>query len=126
MHNENGYFVAVDADGPYLVTATEAGGVVSGTASVDVSAGGLACDYDMSGKVDLVDFSDLAWFWMATDCDGSNNFCGGVDHVGDGDVDFFDWVVFANAWQSTGDPPSANWNPQCDISSEGVNGVIDI
>ena len=45
---------------------------------------------------------------------------------GDGSVDFFDWAVFANAWQGTSSPLSANWNPKCDIAPAGGNGIIDI
>ena len=45
---------------------------------------------------------------------------------GNGFVDFSDWAVFANAWQSTSEPQSANWNPQCDIAPEGGDGIVDI
>ena len=45
---------------------------------------------------------------------------------GDGSVNFLDWAVFANAWQSTGEPPSANWNPECDIAPAEGNGVVDM
>jgi hypothetical protein len=45
---------------------------------------------------------------------------------GDGFVDFSDWTVFANAWQSTSEPPSANWNPKCDIAPEGGDGIVDM
>jgi hypothetical protein len=105
--DENGYYVAIDAGGPDTVTATEAGGVLSGIASVDVSAGGLISDYDFSGKVDLVDFSNLAWYWLVAGCDGGNNFCDGVDHVGDGDVDFYDLEVLMLSWLKTL-PPSVS------------------
>ncbi|MHC5086402.1 MAG: Ig-like domain-containing protein, partial [Planctomycetota bacterium] len=95
-------------------------------ATVDVSVGGLACDYDMSGKVDLIDFSDLAWYWQATDCDGSNNFCDGTDHVGDGDVDLYDLEVFVNSWLLSL-PPSVNiTSPTSGTSfNSGDNVVID-
>jgi hypothetical protein len=43
---------------------------------------------------------------------------------GDGSVNYFDWGLFASAWQSTSDPPSTNWNPICDISPAGGNGVV--
>ena len=126
--DENGYFVAIDAGGPYTVTATESGGVLSGTAIVDVSAGGLACDYDISGKVDLIDFADIAWYWQATDCDGGNNFCDGADHVGDGDVDFYDLEVLMVSWLRSL-PPSvsitspvndAAFNPGDDMTIEAA------
>jgi hypothetical protein len=44
----------------------------------------------------------------------------------DGFVDFLDWAVFANAWQSTCEPPSANWNPKCDIAPAGGDGLVNI
>ena len=45
---------------------------------------------------------------------------------GDGFVDFADWAVFADAWQSTSEPQSANWNPKCDIAPDGGDGTINI
>jgi len=45
---------------------------------------------------------------------------------GNGIVNFSDWAVFANAWQSTSNPPSANWNPKCDIAPEGGDGIVDM
>jgi beta-glucanase (GH16 family) len=114
--DENGYYVAIDAGGPDTVTATEAGGVLSGIATVNVSAGSLACDYDINGKVDLVDFSQVAGFWMSTDCDGSNSFCDGTDHVGDGDVDFYDLEVLMYSWLKTV-PPSVSITGPADGSS---------
>lgn len=106
--DENGYFVAVDTGGPYTVTATETGGGgLSNTASVNVSAGNLICDYDVSGKVDLLDFALLAGYWMATDCDGGNNFCDGADHVEDSDVDFYDVEVLMYSWLRS-IPPSVS------------------
>ena len=45
---------------------------------------------------------------------------------GDGSVDLFDWRLCANAWQSTSNPPSANWVELCDMSPPGGNGVIDL
>ena len=124
--DENGNFVAVDAGGPYTVTATEAGGVLSGAATVDVSVGGLACDYDMSGKVDLIDFSDIAWYWQATDCDGGNNFCGGADHAQDGDVDFYDLEVLMYSWLKTIPPTVSITNPVDGAAfNSGDNVVID-
>jgi beta-glucanase (GH16 family) len=106
--DENGYFVAVDAGGPYTVTATETGGgALSNTASANVSAGDLICDYDVSGKVDLFDFALLAGYWMATDCDGTSNFCDGADHVEDSDVDFYDLEVLMYSWLRS-IPPSVS------------------
>ncbi len=45
---------------------------------------------------------------------------------GDGIINFVDWTRFANAWQSTGEPPSANWDQSCDIAPQGGDGVVDI
>jgi len=44
---------------------------------------------------------------------------------GDGIINFTDWAAFARAWQSTAEPPSPNWDAQCDISPEGGDGIID-
>lgn len=110
--DENGYFVAVNAGGSCVVTATETTGVViSGTASVDISAGGLISDYDVSGKVDLFDFANLAGNWMATNCDGSNVFCNGADHVGDSDVDIYDLEVLMYSWLKSVPPSVSITNP---------------
>ncbi len=43
-----------------------------------------------------------------------------------GIINFVDWTRFANAWQSTGEPPSANWDQSCDIAPQGGDGVVDI
>ena len=45
---------------------------------------------------------------------------------GDGFITFADWAVFANAWQSTSEPLSAHWNPQCDIAPDGGDGTVDM
>lgn len=44
------------------------------------------------------------------------------DFEPDGDVDFYDFAVFAPAWKSSGG--GGNWNPDCDISNPN-DGVID-
>jgi hypothetical protein len=44
------------------------------------------------------------------------------DFDGNGDVDFFDFAIFALAWRSS--PGDDNWNPHCDISDPSDN-VID-
>lgn len=124
--DENGWFAAIDAGEAYMVTATEAGGILSGTAGVDVSAGGLMCDYDVSGKVDLVDMAELAWYWLATNCDEANDFCDGVDHVGDGDVDFYDLEVLMVSWLKSLPPSVAITNPANGSSFEpGDDVTID-
>ncbi len=114
--DENGYYVAVDTGGPDTITATKVGGVMSGTATVNVSAGGLACDYNLSGGVDLADFAVLAGYWLAADCDGSNSFCAGADHVGDSDVDFYDLEVVTYSWLKTL-PPSVTITSPADGSA---------
>lgn len=35
---------------------------------------------------------------------------------GDGIVDFLDLAAFVEAWLATSNPPSANWNPKCDMA----------
>jgi len=44
----------------------------------------------------------------------------------DGFVNFSDWAVFADAWQSINEPQSENWNPKCDIAPDGGDGIVDI
>jgi hypothetical protein len=124
--DEKGSFVALDAGGPYTVTATEAGGILSGPATDDISTGYLASDYDISGKVDLPDFASLAWYWLATDCDGGNNFCGGTDHVGDGDVDLYDLEVLMVSWLKSVPPSVIVTSPANGAAfNSGDNVVID-
>jgi sugar lactone lactonase YvrE len=48
---------------------------------------------------------------------------GWPDLNGDWQVDFSDFVIFANAWGSTTGSP--NWDPNCDISSTPGDGVIN-
>jgi sugar lactone lactonase YvrE len=48
---------------------------------------------------------------------------GQADLNGDWQIDFKDFVIFANAWGSTTGSP--NWDPNCDISSTPGDGVID-
>ncbi|MHC4688945.1 MAG: SBBP repeat-containing protein, partial [Planctomycetota bacterium] len=45
---------------------------------------------------------------------------------GDGIINFADWAAFSNAWQSVAEPPSPNWDAQCDIAPEGGDGIIDM
>jgi hypothetical protein len=73
---------------------------------------------------DGVEINDLAvlveqWLLEKLSADISPN-------GGDGFVNSVDWAVFANAWQSTSDPLSANWNPKCDIAPDGGDGTINI
>lgn len=46
---------------------------------------------------------------------------------GDGVVNFLDLAVFCDAWLSVANPPSANWNPLCDITSAvgGPDGKVN-
>ena len=78
-------------------------------------------DLDCNTAVDTYDLAMLCEQWLlpvlSADMAGSD---------GDGIVDFLDWAVFANAWQSTSEPLSANWNSKCDIAPSGGDGVVDI
>lgn len=56
--------------------------------------GDLACP-------DGVNFADFAYFadrWLESDCDSSNNFCGGADMDSSGNVDIADLAIFAYTW----------------------------
>ncbi|MHC4075650.1 MAG: DUF362 domain-containing protein, partial [Planctomycetota bacterium] len=83
--------------------------------SIEPLMGDFEPDYD-------VDFADLAvlidqWLLPVLPADlGPNG--------PDGFVDFYDFVIFANAWQSTQGSP--NWNPACDIAPAGGDGFVGI
>jgi hypothetical protein len=50
---------------------------------------------------DGVSIEDLNYFvgqWLLNNCTSVNNFCGGVDVDGSGDVDLGDWAVLAGHW----------------------------
>lgn len=62
----------------------------------------VASDFDKSGRADMSDFARLAMFWLADDCDASNNFCQGTDHAQDGDVDIYDLDILVYNWLREG------------------------
>jgi hypothetical protein len=75
-------------------------------------------DLDIDGDVDTEDLAILTEQWLLEKLS--------ADIIRDGFVDFPDWAIFANAWQSTSEPLSANWNPKCDIAPAGGDGTIDV
>ncbi len=54
-------------------------------------------NFNTDEQVDLLDYSVLASFWMATSCSGPN-WCGGTDLNFDGYVDSYDLGLFAEYW----------------------------
>lgn len=56
-----------------------------------------SCDFNKDNTVNLIDFARLASSWRLTDC-GYPDWCQGTDLDADGDVDFNEFVVFANSW----------------------------
>jgi hypothetical protein len=68
----------------------------------------IASDFDGNGKVDFSDFARLANYWMETNCDVSNNYCEGADHVRDGDVDIYDLEVLVYSWLKGSPGPSVS------------------
>jgi hypothetical protein len=71
----------------------------------------------------FIDGNDLEWFsgeWLRQQLIADFAFDGG-----DGIVNFADWAAFARAWQSTAEPLSPNWDPECDIAPQGGDGIID-
>jgi hypothetical protein len=48
--------------------------------------------------VNFVDFAYFAARWQTTDCNSSNNFCGGTDMDFSGTVDLQDLAIFATNW----------------------------
>jgi hypothetical protein len=81
----------------------------------------LETDFDENGIINFRDFVILASQWLLEKLSADVSPAGG-----DGFVDLSDWAVFADAWQSTSEPPSANWNPKCDIAPDGGNGIVDM
>ena len=54
-------------------------------------------DFDDDGDANMIDFSTLARFWLATNC-WSLNDCDNADADGDGDADFDDLSVLMSDW----------------------------
>jgi len=48
--------------------------------------------------VDFYSFAIFAEYWLETGCNAGNNWCGGADLDGLGDVDFVDAGQFADEW----------------------------
>ena len=81
---------------------------------------GIPGDFEPDCDVDFDDLAVLCDQWLLAELSAD------VAPIDEGDnfVDFFDWAVFANAWQST--PSSPNWNPKCDIAPEEGDDIVDI
>lgn len=78
----------------------------------------LPADFDFDCDVD---FNDLALFteqWLSPRLSADI-----APQPHDRTVNFLDWAVFANAWQST--PSQQNWDPNCDIFPNDGDGKID-
>jgi len=111
--------ITVDERGDVYVTGQGPG---SGTAEDFMTIKYSPCcriaDFDCSG---IVDANDLAifceqWLWPVLTADFS-------PPEGDGLVDFYDWDLFAGAWQSSSSLPG--WKPGYDIAPQGGDGIID-
>jgi hypothetical protein len=76
----------------------------------------LLGDFICPDGVDLLDLGVLTDNWLLPVLAG--------DLEKDGFVDFYDFAIFANAWQS--DSGSPNWNPACDIAPDGGDGFVGI
>jgi beta-glucanase (GH16 family) len=84
----------------------------------------VASDFDRSGRVDIEDLAHLALYWLETDCDPSNQYCQGADHVGDGDVDLYDLHLLAYSWLKEGSSGSGTGiAPMVSIASP-ANGAV--
>jgi hypothetical protein len=69
-------------------------------------------------KVDLEMMSDQ---WLAEELSADIGPTGR-----DGIVNFSDWAVFANAWQSSYfSRPSPNWDRKCDLAPKGGDGYVN-
>lgn len=82
---------------------------------------GIPGDFEPDCDVDFDDLAVLCDQWLLEKLSAD---LAPIDE-GDNFVNFLDWAVFANAWQSTSEPESGNWNPICDIAPEGGDGFID-
>jgi hypothetical protein len=132
---DNG-ITAVSDDGVFLAISTVLGVTlfrVDGTHVVDVGPGeiinnldfgnqrNMAGDFDGDRDVDMVDLATLCEQWLLEKLSADI-----APYCPDGIVNFLDWAIFANAWQSTISPLSPNWNEQCDIAPEGGDGIVDM
>jgi len=82
----------------------------------------IAADFDHDCNVNMNDLEILGEQWLL---EKLSMDLAPIDE-GDSFVDFLDWAVFANAWQSTSEPLSANWNEKCDVAPDGGDGIVDI
>lgn len=84
----------------------------------------MAGDFDGDRDVDTVDLATLCEQWRLEKLSADI-----APYCPDGVVNFLDWAIFANAWQSTISPLSPNWNEQCDIApmpdGDGIVNFID-
>ncbi|MHC4125938.1 MAG: fibronectin type III domain-containing protein, partial [Planctomycetota bacterium] len=76
----------------------------------------LSGDFICPDGVDLLDLGVLTDNWLLPVLS--------ADLGPDGFVDFYDFAIFANAWQSSQGSP--NWNPACDIAPTGGDGFVGI
>jgi hypothetical protein len=60
----------------------------------ELTGGDFACPMG----VNIEDLDYIVQRWLLTNCSLSNNYCGGADVDGSGEVDFWDFAVFANNW----------------------------
>ena len=64
----------------------------------DMTEYGMSDDLDKDCDTDLGDYSILASYWQAKDCDPDNNWCYGTDANMDGKVDFKDLAELLMGW----------------------------
>lgn len=64
----------------------------------DLTEYGMSDDLDNDCDTDLGDYSILASYWQAKDCDPDNDWCGGTDVNMDGKVDFIDLAELLTNW----------------------------
>ncbi len=70
-----------------------------------VWSGASACaqaDFDNDTKINLEDFSILAWHWLDVPCNVGNSWCEDADTDKSGSVDLDDLFVLARFWLQTG------------------------
>jgi hypothetical protein len=57
-------------------------------------------DLNNDCDVDITDLANFSLYWLAADCNSSNGFCEGADIDRNGKVNYEDYAILADDWQS--------------------------
>ncbi|MBA7636855.1 hypothetical protein ES703_44483 [subsurface metagenome] len=94
----------------------------------DYTAHSLIGDINLDGKITLVDYSQLASWWLETGCEESNNFCDGADIDQMSDVGLDDLLILAENWLAgvIVEPPGQASNPHPADGATDVSKTADL